>query len=113
MSVYPHFSSINDAANPTGPAPMMTADFFCSAFPCPMTVTGDVVDDMMLAILARNNNELINARETVINIEIQLSRMRRCTVLLCKALFLEELDFTTNHVAGARNHTVQSMTTMS
>ena len=54
-----------------------------------MTVTGDVVDDMMLAILARNNNELINARETVINIEIQLSRMRRCTALLCKALFLE------------------------
>ena len=28
MSVQPHFASIREAAKPTGPAPIMTADFF-------------------------------------------------------------------------------------
>ena len=91
ISVYPHFSSINDAANPTGPAPMITADFFWIAdtgaiLLCPMTVTGDVVEDMILVILARNKNAAMNALGTLTVIEIILSTIRRCTTMHCSNL---------------------------
>ena len=70
---------------------MITADFFWIAdtgaiLLCPMTVTGDVVEDMILVILARNKNAAMNALGTLTDIEIILSTIRRCTTKHCSIL---------------------------
>ena len=61
ISVYPHFSSINDAANPMGSPPMMTADFTLA----PDVVAEVVEDDMLREQLPDSNVAIIDAVSTL------------------------------------------------
>ena len=70
ISVHPHFSSISDAANPTGPAPTMTADFLCTGFKGTVADVLTEVDtvDRVSALLAVNNAvaiEVVNAINSI------------------------------------------------